>query len=245
MIISNDTIEKLYNGVVNALLSASNLCIKRIPSKSLKFWWNSELNELKMKSMTSHRLWIDAGKPKTGCIFERKNKEKYAYKIAIKEARDNNNKSISDELHTALASEKSASFWKTWKNKVCKARKGNALIEGNLSSSVVVEEFAKLFKEATLPNSATFDTNKNNEFSDKIKTYIGHSLSQDYLCNAELVAMALMKMEKGKSPGVDKLTVEHFNHCHPVIFTLLANLFNVMLCNSFVLLRNSQQCLLL
>ena len=99
---------------------------------------------------------------------------------------------------------------------------------------MVVEEFAKLFKEATLPNSATFDTNKNNEFSDKIKTYIGHSLSQDYLCNAELVAMALMKMEKGKSPGVDKLTVEHFNHCHPVIFTLLANLFNAMLGNSFV-----------
>ena len=69
MIIFNDTIEKLYNGVVNALLSASNLCIKRIPPKSLKFWWNSELNELKMKSMTSHILWIDAGKPKTGYIF--------------------------------------------------------------------------------------------------------------------------------------------------------------------------------
>jgi hypothetical protein len=66
MIISNNTIEKLYNGVVNALLSASNLCIKGIPSRSLKCWWNSELNELKMKSMTSHRLWIDAGKPKTG-----------------------------------------------------------------------------------------------------------------------------------------------------------------------------------
>src|SRR2546426_9436468 len=41
-------------------------------------------------------------------------------------------------------------------------------------------------------------------------------------------------MKCGKSAGFDEITVEHVMHCHPVIYSLLAKLFNLMLLNSYV-----------
>ena len=42
--------------------------------------------------------------------------------------------------------------------------------------------------------------------------------------NTEIVSVCFEKLEIGKSAGIDEITVEHILNCHPVIFSLLANL---------------------
>ena len=51
---------------------------------------------------------------------------------------------------------------------------------------------------------------------------------------AELLAVAVSKIDCGKSPGFDELTIEHVVHSHPIIYSLYPLLFNVMLKHSYV-----------
>lgn len=232
--ICGEKIEQLYSSVVKALLTASTACIPSIPQKSLKHWWNSELTELKKNSLISHKIWVEAGKPRYGEVVNKRSKDKLAYKSAIKKVRDDNSKNISDDLHEALTSKDSNCFWKTWKSKVCLSNTKHLLIEGNPSDDEAVEELAKIFSQTTCPNSMEFDSKKRAELTENIKYYQGNSLHKICQCSAELIAFALMKMEKGKSPGFDSVSVEHLENCHPVLFSLLSNLFNSMILNSVV-----------
>lgn len=56
-----------------------------------------------------------------------------------------------------------------------------------------------------------------------------------WIVNAELVGLAMAKVEKGKAAGFDSLTVEHLTNCHAIIYSLLAKLFSLMLISSSVL----------
>jgi hypothetical protein len=232
--ISREIIEQIYSRIVNALITASNMCVPCIPQKSRKYWWNSDLNELKKKCITSDKMWVEAGKPRFGDIFRNRNKDKLVYKSAIKKAKNDHSKYISDDLHEALTLKDSKCFWKTWKSKVCLSNTKQVSIEGNFTEGETAEKLASFFSQTTYPNSIEFDHKKRLELEEQIKYYQGHSLQAIFQCNAETVALALMKMEKGKSPGFDKITVEHLDNCHFVIFTLLSHLFNSMIVNGVV-----------
>ena len=67
--ILNSAIEILYSNTVGALVTASESCIPRIPKQSLKFWWSTDLTNLKKQSIISHKIWEDAGKPISGSLF--------------------------------------------------------------------------------------------------------------------------------------------------------------------------------
>jgi hypothetical protein len=117
--IPNSAIEILYNNTVGALVTASESCIPRIPKQSLKFWWSTDLTNLKKQSRIFHKIWEDAGKPISGSLFETKNKDKYLCKHAIKKAKCDNTSNVSNDLHEFLSTKNSTCFWKTWKNKIC------------------------------------------------------------------------------------------------------------------------------
>ena len=55
-----------------------------MPKHSLNFWWDSDLTNLKKQSILSHQIWINAGKPNTGVVFENKNIDKARYKLQSK-----------------------------------------------------------------------------------------------------------------------------------------------------------------
>ena len=126
-----DCIESLYTRTIKALLSASEMCIPRMPQHCLKTWWNSDLTELKKQSIASHNLWVLNGKPKEGILFSNKNKDKLNYKLKIKKQKRAADTYISDQLHKSLTHKKSKSFWKTWKSNVCKNNSSKVTIESH------------------------------------------------------------------------------------------------------------------
>jgi len=49
-----------------------------------KYCWDEELSLLKQQAIQSFSFWAAAGKPRQGAIFHNMNRDKAAYKLAIK-----------------------------------------------------------------------------------------------------------------------------------------------------------------
>jgi len=93
-------IDHFYNCVVVSLHECSNIFIPK--HKNNKFWWSQELEELKINAISSCRAWKEAGKPKYGVIFTAYKKDKLLYKKRIREERNNETTSYTNDLHEAL-----------------------------------------------------------------------------------------------------------------------------------------------
>ena len=220
-------INETYTQVVSALQFAANNSIPETTTHTLKHWWNSDLNRLKQKSMLSHSKWLNAGKTRTGEIFQTKQQDKLNYKRAIKAAKIEAEDKVSDSLHQNLCSKNNVAFWKTWKNKIKKPSTGKVYVEGCTTDEQAAQKLADYFCKATSPNSKDFDSVKKSEFYDKFRIYPKKQYNDKF--SAGLIESAASKMSVGKAAGVDQLTIEHIHYCHVIIYSLLAKLFNVML----------------
>ncbi len=230
-------IDDIYKRTVRALNDTARACVPRMKPGVLKHWWNSSLTELKKLSMASFELWAAAGKPKFGPIYLSKNSDKLKYKNAIKKTKATVESSISNELHEALVYKEPVQFWKTWKSKVCAQSKNKIVLEGIDTDLAASEAFRNYFSGVCTPNNEHFNACKQKEFNDAFRCYKNNYAYNPLNCwivNAELVGIAIAKIEKGKAAGFDSLTLEHLTNCHPIIYSLLAKLFSLMLISSSV-----------
>ena len=77
-------------------------------------------------------------------------------------------------------------------------------MEGNLSSEDAADKFAVFFEKVNYPNSSDFNFEKRNEFKEKLSHYSGDMIGSKFDFRAEILAIALSKMEKGKSTAWTK-----------------------------------------
>jgi hypothetical protein len=78
-------IDAYYKGLVTAVTAAAEKCIDRIPTHSLKPYWNDELNNLKQSAIMWHDMWVSAGKPNSGQLHHIKCSTKLKYKMAVRD----------------------------------------------------------------------------------------------------------------------------------------------------------------
>ena len=220
-------IDDVYARVVSTLHSCAEQAIPTLSSTTFKHWWSSELNEFKTKSLTSHNIWVQAGRPHAGEIYCKKRDDKLRYKLAIRTAKREAESVISDELHENLSKKNSVNFWKTWKSKIVHKTKESVSVAGFDTDDKTTSAFAKYFSGATSPNTSEYNNAKREEFFDKFLSYRRNKYKNEI--NAELVAAAVFKMQEGKAAGYDNIFIEHISNCHVIIYALLAKLFNLML----------------
>ena len=95
-------INMIYTSIVEALNHSADSCIPRLKSNALKFWWDQEMDDLKIKSVTSFRAWQAAGKPRFGYIHDEMLKHKMTYRRAIKDKDVQRVVEVSNDLHECL-----------------------------------------------------------------------------------------------------------------------------------------------
>jgi hypothetical protein len=223
-------VENWYASIVDVLQTAANYFVPAVPDNTFKSWWSVDLKNLKSKAMQSHKIWESAGKPKHGPLFDLKTRDKLAYKQEIRQSKNKEDACVSDSLHEALLNKSNNIFWKTWNNKLSKKYKTKIDVDCAGSDFEIATKFASYFQQAGTPNSEHFDTCKREEFNTKFNGYSGDVLTAEQLTiSAEAVSIAVEKVNKGKAPGLDGIMIEHVLHCHPIIYTLLAKLFNQIL----------------
>ena len=105
-------IDKFYPLLTNALVNAANCTVSKVKTAVSKHWWSTDLQNEKNKSIDLHHIWVDAGRPRSGPIFDLFKKQKYAYKFAVRNAKCDSELSITNDLHDALCCKDAGGFWK-------------------------------------------------------------------------------------------------------------------------------------
>ena len=110
-------IDEFYPLFVAALIDASTVTVPVIKVNALKHWWSEELTELKQRSIDTFHVWKDAGKPRSGTVFDLYMQNKYAYKLCINKMKNDSAQEITNDLHEALCDKDNSGFWKIWNSK--------------------------------------------------------------------------------------------------------------------------------
>ena len=66
-------IDNYYPKLTQCLNYAAECTVPLRSSANLsaeKHWWSDELDDLKSRSIEFHRMWVDAGRPHVGPIFD-------------------------------------------------------------------------------------------------------------------------------------------------------------------------------
>ena len=66
-------------------------------------------------------------------------------------------------------------------------------------------------------------------YEEKRSKYCGMPFDDDTLFDVELVDKSIRSCGRGKAAGLDGLTAEHLQYCHPVVCCILTKLFNLMI----------------
>ena len=63
---------------------------------------------------------------------------------------------------------------------------------------------------------------------------MGDPVADEYTIDVELVESVVFTMKWGKAAGLDELTGEHIVNSHPVLISILARLFNIIMSTGHV-----------
>ena len=61
------------------------------------------------------------------------------------------------------------------------------------------------------------------------QNYVGDPFLDKYEFDVEDIEAATAEMKRGKAASLDELTIEHLAYSHPVLFVILAKLFNIII----------------
>jgi hypothetical protein len=188
---------------------------------------------LKDESIQSNNQWRDAGKPRHGPIFDKRQACRLRYRKRIKEGEKSSLLSYTNELHDALMHKNGPEFWKCWRSKFEMSRRC-AEVDGCVDDTVIANNFANHFMKSCSSNNEQRATELQDEYLNKRAGYSGLPLNDDYLFDVELVSTVIQKLKCGKAAGLDGLTAEHLIHCHPIISCILYKLFNLIVISGHV-----------
>jgi len=222
-------INSTYTQIVEILLNSAQQSVPIIKVDINKFWWDQELKELKEKCIISNNLWIAAGRPRSGHLHDTKAKDKNEYKKTVNRKKIDSKNYFTNDLHEALLAKDNRRFWKTWKNNFSDRKSSlYPIINGISDPTLVSEMFGKYFSETCSPNPLKDEAFKN-IFNQEFHEYIGDCNDVNSEFSVELIDNIISEMSKGKAAGIDNLTIEHVQHAHPIIVTILKRLFNCII----------------
>jgi len=222
-VLGADMVDGFYDRLVYVLSLCAVHSVPRHRKKFYKFWWDQEMNELKEKSITSCKLWKEAGRPRSGAIFNRYRWDKSAYRNGLRQRQRHETEIYTNDLHDALLQKQGTQFWRCWKSKF---ERGNSnrpiLVNGIHDDTVIAANFASHFATTCTPTTVEY------EYRVLREGYSGSFHDSMYNFDAELVEIVVSNMSRGKAPGLDGLTAEHLQYSHPLLACILAKLFNAM-----------------
>ncbi len=231
--VTEETIDSLYNDVVDMLNYYAECYVPKRSSSFFKFWWDEELNLLKSKAVESCALWRSVGRPRSGYIFNNYRADKQSYKRAIDDHKCNESLLYSNELHDSLLEKQGSRFWHVWRSKFGSSCGDIIHVDGVSDDVIIVDKFVNHFQETC--KTANNDTCARlcDEYNAMRSDYCGDPYLSDYTFDAYLVERVINDMKRGKAAGLDNLTAEHLQYCHSLLSVVLARLFNLIVSTGY------------
>ena len=194
------------------------------------------MDKLKSDSVFWHNLWISAGRPPLGTIQQIRLSCKARYKLAVRNAYNNFEDKVNDDLCRHFMTKKMPEFWKTWNSKFRKNVSKQVIINGHTDDLGIANEFASHFGQVYY-RSTDDDAGREAFVCDRNK-HISSRANSDLAVlsslSVELIDRCLSKLKMGKAPGPDDMSTEHLRYAHPLLIMHLKSLFRLILKHSYV-----------
>ena len=129
-------VDIIYAKIIEVLRSAAALYIPNRKRSFYKFWWDESLNLLKQELINSVKIWKACGKPRSGNIFQKYQKDKYEYRKSYREHQISATSSYSNDLHDSLRNKDGKIFGKTWQSKF-ESKSKFELIDGSVDKAEI------------------------------------------------------------------------------------------------------------
>jgi len=240
--VSKDCVNNIYSSIVCVLLEAEARFVPKRSKGFFKFWWNEELDVLKQASIDTNNAWKLAGKPRSGPIFDKRQKARALYRKSIRDHETLSVGSYTNDLHEALLKKDGAAFWKCWRSNF---EPGNRCteVENSVDLPTVAQKFAAFFSGAYKPNSLQKAQELRCQYETMRSTYCGLPLTKEHIIDSELVSKVMFNLHCGKAPDAAGLTAEHLRYSHPSLPVILCKLFRLIIlckyvpsgfCNSYI-----------
>ena len=167
------------------------------------------MDDLKNRSIDSHRIWVTANKPCSGGIFKIYKQDKYAYKLKIRKSREEKELDISNDLHDALCCRYNSSFWKIWNSKFNSSKNdvGHKMVGGLVDPDEISDAFSNYFRDICKPNSSDKNMLLHCKFEHRFVNYVGDFLTSDTFFTVELISKMICELKTGKAAGCDGLVI--------------------------------------
>ena len=226
-------IEVYYAEVVHCLIESAKSCIPQIPKAALKHYWSVALDELKHDSRMAYDVWITAGKPRSGQIFDLKKNAHYKYKLGVRDAITAYEGRFTDDLLEYYLHKDMNKFWLTWRKISNSVSPVVSHVEGETDDVVIANKFADFFNisdsEFDLNNKTTADAVDATGSIDDVYEFHEHNFTVEDIDNA-----IRNNLKTGKAAGSDNIVAEHIIYAHPAIVSHLTKLFNLIILHGYV-----------
>ena len=168
-------------------------------------------------------------------VFEVYKKEKYAYKNAVRVAKNCASNVISNDLHDAMSKKDNNKFWRIWRSNFGSDHSsGVKMIDGMVDAHEISEAFAKYFAGVCKPNSDETNSRLRDIFDARFLNYSGDDLKRSDLFTIENICKMICDLKIGKAAGFDNIETEHLLYCHPVVHVYITYLCNLILLTGHV-----------
>ena len=159
-------IDIIYRSIVNVLHECALANIPKIKTNALKYWWDTEMDELKLASVNSFRAWQSAGKPRSGFIHEEMIGHRLRYRKALRDKESKLSLEVSNSLNDLLLKKNFNNFWKSWKHKFGnKNNNADICIDGMLDSTAIAAQFANFFESVCSVEQSKSSIEAKNKFA--------------------------------------------------------------------------------
>lgn len=225
-------IDTFYNDICHALLRCGDCCIGKSKSRQSDIkiipGWNDQVKDLHSEARDAYILWRDLGKPRSGPACQLMRRTRLVFKYALRHCKRQEESARADAMAKDLHNNKAKSFW----SKVAKVQNNELPLPTEVNKCNGEDEISKMWKNhyENIMNCVRGDTGRKSVLSEMKNI----SQSDRIFIRPDQVMHALKCAKKGKSPGLDLLSTEHFVHADKSVSVFLALLFNSFLSHGYL-----------
>ena len=201
----------MYDKIVGALDTASKPMYKNNNrARNIRPRWNEHVAELHEAAREAYMLWVRAGKPRQGPLFELKKRSNARRKYALRFIKNNEESMRADSLAGKMQTHSYNDFWKEVKSMNQSQTPLPTNIDGITGEDRIVELWRNHYRDLfNCLQSDRFDAG-NVDYNEDMVVRVGE------------VQDAIKKLGDNKSCGLDHISAEHLKNASNNLIPLLA-----------------------
>ncbi|RVE46368.1 hypothetical protein evm_008991 [Chilo suppressalis] len=217
-------LNNLYNDIVNILSKAAKNSCQTRRKKKHKYvtGWNKHVKAAHRRARLCFQKWVACGRPISGNIFQNMTDSRKMFKNKLKYCQNNATQIKMDMIAENHANKDFTSFWKNT-NKLNPRSSLPVNVGGSCEPRHIACVFQQSFRVVS-PLGGVSQMLDDEVFSGDLTVRFS---SKD-------VVNVIAKMERGKSPGYDGLSIEHLRHAGVHLPRVLSMLFNLCISHSYL-----------